>query len=477
MTMTQQIPRRLPFPALHLLLAVLLAAAVLARPVLLKPPAFPVSDSLRYVNSGLGLLDYGVISSASALDGPPAPGFVVGGPLIAVELALVMGADPATKAAYRCALRNPEATAQCPTPGPALQIAHWLELTGFASFAWLAGWLLFGRRDAAWVTLILVLACRQLTDQVTQAMTEPLSYLLFGPFFVAWLMAWRNARQDWPEPGRWRAAWWTVAGLTLGLVILAKPAAMAVLPTGIALLLLGVLCRRIDTRTALLAVAGLAAGTLLSLLPWLARSLILTGHMALSDPRYLGETFAHRVAYNAMSWQEWLAGWINYLPDFGDTLARAMLPEHLYHRLGWDPDSYYIYGRDVLHRQAADAAGAEGVPGYLVRTYVLAAPLKHLAVTLLLAWRGMFVGRIWALVAFLLLPAALAMAPTPQRRLLLLMLVPAVVVLGGQALLSVSILRYNGMLVLPLALTTAGLVVAGFQGLHRRRRRGRSDLS
>ncbi|MEK9968824.1 MAG: hypothetical protein VW600_06790, partial [Ferrovibrio sp.] len=331
-----------------------------------------------------------------------------------------------------------------------LYAVHWLELVVFCVCAWIAGWMIFRRLDAAWLTFLAVVFCRELRETTGQALTETLSYAVSGLFFLSWIYAWRTCR---------RPAW-LLTGVALGLLILAKPAATAIIPTAIVLLAVMLFAKR-DGDTHLRVTAGNAAvfvaGAAAVTVPLLLRNYVELGVFALSSPQYLTATFAHRLGYNAMCWTEWLTGWLFYLPDFGDTLARKWLPEATYDRLGWDPQSYYVYGRDVLHQQGERAART-AVNSYLFREYVLAEPVKHAAVTLLLAWRGMFVGKLWGLIAFLLLPAALIGAKQ-QRMMLALMLAPAVVVLFGQAALSVSIQRYNGLLVLPLALTTTALVV------------------
>lgn len=161
-----------------------------------------------------------------------------------------------------------------------------------------------------------------------------------------------------------------------------------------------------------------------------------------------------------MSWREWFVGWVYYLPDFGDSLAARLFGVESYERLGWNQQSYYIFGRDQLHAAALNAAPLPGTARYLFDEYVLTNPLKHAAVSLLLAWRGLFVGKIWGLIAVLLLPAALTLTALKYRRPLLLLLIPGIALLFAQAMLSVSIPRYNNMLVLPLAIAAAILLTA-----------------
>ena len=445
------------FPALHLraahfIAAVAVAMLILARPVLMRDVERPVGDAPRYIVSALALHDHGLFSGPASKT--PAQRFelVEGGPLVAFELATIFALSADIEASMRCAVE--QKLASCPLNMRALHIAHWLELAIFCACSWLAAWLIFRRLDAAWLTLLAVAFCRELRDGTAQALTEPLVFAVSGLFFLGWIYAWRERR--------WHS--WLRAGLALGLLILAKPSAMAIIPTTLALQLAVMLATRGDEDSrprnaaghALAFVAGVAAITL----PLMTRNLVELGVFALSSPSYFVTTFAHRIAFNAMSWSEWFAGWLYYLPDFGDGLARKWLPAAAYDRLGWGPNSYYVYGRDVLHRQAEAIAGKQA-SDYLIREYVLAEPIKHAAVTLLMAWRGMFVGKLWGLVAWLVLPAALIYAK-PQRMILLSLLAPPLVLLFGQAALSVSIPRYNGLMILPLAIGLVALVLTGW---------------
>lgn len=433
-------------PMLQLLAALLIAAALLVKPVVLKPPEFPAGDAPRYIAAALNLHDYGVIASAYQATRPE-PGLVVGGPLIAAELALAMAIDPELRETFRCALGPNAQPDACPLELGGMIALHFAELLVFAGCVWWAAWLVFSRYSAAWLAMLLALLCREVTRDAGQALTEPLTYALLGLFSLSWIRAWQKQT----------ALSWLVAGTASALLLLAKPAAAIIVPIALGLLLLEGLRRKLPLAGMVRNGAALICGCAAILTPWLVRNYLAIGTAALSDSSYLATTFAHRIAYNAMSWAEWLVGWIYYLPDFGDNIAARWFDAPLHARLGWDEAGYYVYGRDKLYPLAAKVA-PEGTSGYLLREFVLQEPLKHVAVTMLLAWRGVFVGKLWALVMLVLLPAGIATAGRPERRMLLLLLVPAVILVFAQAFLSVSIPRYNNALVLPLALAGGGLL-------------------
>ncbi|MEK9970824.1 MAG: hypothetical protein VW600_16925, partial [Ferrovibrio sp.] len=101
--------RRLP--ALHILLAHALVAAVvalliLAKPVLLRGFEYPGGDAPRYVVAGMDLLDYGLFSGSAAGETKERFKLVEGGPLAAFELAATFALSPETKNTMRCVLRQ-----------------------------------------------------------------------------------------------------------------------------------------------------------------------------------------------------------------------------------------------------------------------------------------------------------------------------------------------------------------------------------
>ncbi|MGH7014003.1 MAG: hypothetical protein ACREEL_07595 [Stellaceae bacterium] len=288
-----------------------------------------------------------------------------------------------------------------------------------------------------WIALVLAaFGSYEFASAALTAVTENLTLCLFTASQLALVAA---ARRD----DRRLAL---LAGLFLGLTALTRPAfayaAYAVLVVTLIGWLIPTLRRR--HRPMLGLGAAMTAGAALALVPWMTRNALELGVFNLTQG-YGGKILAQRVAYDAMSWHEYLAGWFYYLPDFGTSLARALFPPDWYARLGWNPGSYYDYSVRTLDPQTAAAAGgAQHQIGYLIRHYVLPDLPKFAAVTALLAWRGLWIGKYFGFIAFPLFVAAVAAAPLRRRagRLLLLSL-PALFMLAFQAAISVSMNRYN----------------------------------
>jgi hypothetical protein len=295
---------------------------------------------------------------------------------------------------------------------------------------------LAGSTLVAWGTLGLVLATGELATYARLLLTDTLAFVLFL-LFVAVLV-------ELVTTGRTVMA--AAAGAALGLAALARPSYVYLLYATVAALMLGGALRRrlcLALRPAhgiVLLGAGFAV-----MAPWMVRNWLQFGDTALTGG-YGAFTLAQRVAYNAMTWAEWGAAWVYWFPDVGDSLARAMFGKEQVARLGWnDPQTFYQVGlsRTMVETEAA-AGGADRQLGYLIRHHVLGDLAKHVAVTLTLAWRGMWAGK-WLGVAALVLAWPVVAALVRQRRspALLALTLPLFFMLGLNAFVSVSIVRYN----------------------------------
>jgi hypothetical protein len=86
---------------------------------------------------------------------------------------------------------------------------------------------------------------------------------------------------------------------------------------------------------------------------------------------------------------------------------------------------------------------------WLVRHEVLREPVKHALVSTALAWRGMFVAKSWGLVAWACALTLIAQDLARRRASFVLASAPAVFMLAFHAMVSVSIPRYN-LILLPM---------------------------
>jgi len=218
----------------------------------------------------------------------------------------------------------------------------------------------------------------------------------------------------------------------------------------------------------------------------LARNAALFGQPSLTVG-YAAQALSSRLSYNAMRDREFLAGWIYFLPDFGDSLAERLFAERDYARLKFGNPEGFLGSerariRDAIEaatgvRPAHNAAGGERSPlAFALERYVLTEPWQHARVSLLLAWRGLFVEKLFGLAGALCLAGLLLFGrDRALEQQLALLALPGLLVLGFNANVSVNIPRYNMLLLLPMALAIAQVLLRAAGPLSRRwRARARS---
>lgn len=426
---------------------VFIGLRILAAPLTLEP------DSGRYVAMGLNLADHGTLTNHGYRpDAPPPPALAEGGPLTAVEIALAAKLHAPTRQTLICFTTTGYPGTACSGSLAALKWLYALELAVFLFALYRIVLLVVGDDPwRAWLAVFAALACKEAWQYSRHILTEPLFLAMLGLFLWSWLSAWCR-----PE----RIAGWLLAGLMLGLTVMVKPSWMALAP--VALVLIAVFAWQRQTRRDLL-LAGIAFAVAFAVPTggFLLRNAIQLGQWTMSDSHYLIGSLSHRLAFNMMTWPEWLMGWIYYLPGFGDDIAAKLFGIDAVARLGWDPGGYYVQGRDILHPQMKLLPAADA-QRHLLHTYLLNDPLKDIAVTALLAMRGLFVGGKWGLFGLLaVIPLLLWLLPRgEQRRLWWLLLLPALAMVGINAQLSVSIVRYNLALIPAFAIALSAVVYA-----------------
>lgn len=444
----------------RLLLGLCLVAA--AATLVMRRPPFPAGgDQPRYATVALNLADHGVFSAERYHPARrPTPSLAWAGPVIALELAALARLDPATHAALACLAGS--APPPCETRFAGLRLVHLAEILLFLAAVLMIARTILESERLAWVAAGLALAFRETVEFANAVLTEPLYLMVYGLIAAALTRA--LARERAPRA-------WAVAGLAVGVGILVKSSLLLAAPLIPAGLVARALWRRDGAGRAIASAAVFSLAALAVVGLWIGRNWLTLGTPAITDPVYLEASLSHRLAYNRMSWAQWLAGWIYYLPDFGDNLGGALFGRDRLAGLGWGKQSFYEYGFHVLHAEARARAAPAIATRYLIETHVLAEPLKFIAVTLLLTWRGLFVGRYLGLAGLVTLPFAMrALAPRPRRLLgVLAGLALALALLHGAV--SVSIPRYNLALIPPFAIALAWAVgQAGLMVARRRRR-------
>ena len=443
-----------------------LALAVCLAVVLLQTlgPEYrrPVADANGYAQAAVALAEAWVSpdKSASTAMGiylnPMYPGF----------LALLTFVDESFMEALKC-VRSAEAA--CDLSGLTLAFLIQGILAALSAFfVFLATWRLTADLRVAWLTLAIVLLVKTFADYASQLLTESLA------FFFVMLFTWLLAVILTARPGRWAPLVW--AGAALGLATLTKPSFQYLIVFMVPVLFLWFRCGpKEGWQGALRAGAVFIVAAAVVLMPWVIRNYLDMGMVTISagGPR----VFVERLPYNLMTWSEWGMSFIYWLPDFGDNLATALFSEESVRRLSWyHPDSFYMMGRGQFFHDVRALAAQHADPlGFMLREYVWGDLVKHLAVTVALSVRGMWVGNYVSLVGFILLPGCIWILAR-QGRLgpFLIYCLPPFFMLGFYAFVSVNVVRYNEPLIAVFALSGAVVIVhlveRGAEHLHLRRK-------
>jgi hypothetical protein len=434
--------------------AVLIAVAGLSLQSLKVKPVSPTGDQPLYLSIAYELAISGQYTDGTRAvrrsDGSAEAGSMIA-PLYPALLAGLMRIDPVLAATAQCVVAPGSNPAACPSRLGLLVPLQAGMVVATLLLVWLSALRLHADPRVAWAALILAaLSCQDYAYLVHAALTDVLSCLLFAAFCLGLLITVQTRSV--------RAA--IAAGALLGFAALTRPAflyvAYAFIPVWL-MVVADAIWRRGHWQSCLRCGFASLAGVALIVTPWILRNAVLLGTADLTRG-YGGYILAQRVAYDAMTLREYLVGWIYWLPDFGDSLAKSLFSPELYRRLGWEEsaDTFYAYGNRVLAPETLAAAGEPSRHvGYLVRHYILAEPGRYIAVTLLLAWRGLWVGKYFALVTAPLLLARL-IADIRRRQLdLLVFAAPPVFMLFFNAAVSVSIPRYNLVLIPSLSVAAA----------------------
>lgn len=476
------------FPSLWTLCCILLLSLLVVwLPALgRKAPPEPAADAVGYLNIAYHLAHHQVFADPGTppTETPPSGSMVA--PLYPALLAGMMRTDAVFDRHVACFLHrfyastdqaalavacdgvSPEATVTPKGWGHSLTILRLFMALGLA-LVWLTARRLGLSRPAAGVAFVLAAASGAYGEYGQQYLTEGLTLPLGTLVSLLLVEGCRTLRT--PSSGKSILLWWLVAGGAFGVAALTRPTFgyvlyLAVLALGGAALWR--LFRRQPLVPLLLAGVALVIGYGVVIAPWLWRNHQLFGLTAITGP-YGGYILAQRVAYNAMSVREWLASLLFWLPDFGDSLARLFFPADLLARLDWySPDAYYVLGNGAWMREMLAQAGSkDALQGWVLREKVFADLPAHLAVTISLALRGLWVSKYFGLIGAAFWLPSLVRAVRRQQGLWLAFCAPALVLLGLQAFVSVSIPRYNLLVIPCMAIAAAPLLLVWGQCLSR----------
>ena len=427
----------------------LLAAAVAIGCLLLgmaslKPENLAAYDQPLYLGIASDLQQTGVYTNGRWGEAGKSGAYTA--PLYPALVAAIASLDPRLAAAASCVRVAPWAQIpSCPGSLGLLVPVQVLLLAGTLVLVWRSTLAIGGPRSAAWVALLAAgLGTTEYAVYARTAMTEALSLPLAALSGLLLVLLVRRPR----------VLTAAALGISLGLLTLTRPEyfylAAAV---GVAGLAIALWQRRLG-----LAMAGACVLAGATIAPWSVRNDALFGTV---QPTwgYAGFILAQRMAYEAMTPGEWAAEWLYALPGFGPAAARDLAPG-VVGRLGWQdrPDTFYMVGNTAMVQElAAEAPNPADQVGYLLRRYVWPHPVRFAAVSVVMAWKSLWVRKYFSLVAVPFFAVMLWQAVRRRDRLRLAFVLPPLFVLALHAATTVATPRYSLMLI-PAYAAAFGLV-------------------
>jgi glycosyltransferase involved in cell wall biosynthesis len=422
--------------------------------VILVTDRGPVADETVYVRYAWSLHQHGVYGLARDIAEIPEPSAQVA-PGVPFYIAAFMKFDRAFADSIRCLIASNMNPDSCDTSFRNFKLLNLVYLALFMIMGWHLLRHITSSATIAHGAVFLILLSGAPWYYADHYLTETLYLPMAMGFYLVFARALHHGH---------RRSYIFAAGI-LGLLALIRPSFFYLFLILVCLLPV-ILCyrRRKTPMTGKLILGNtliFAGVCVLILSPWLVRN-----YQALDRPAvtvgYGAYALSSRVSYNQMTNMEYLAAWIYWLPDFGDSLAEDIFGEEHTRRLDFgSADGFIADIRSRIREQASQATGARlgghetgaviSPVTWLLREYVLGDPLTHIKVTLVLAWRGIFVEKYFGLLGLMAMCWALMGGlRNEQRDYFFTMTLPVVILVFFHAFLTASIPRYNLSLLLPM---------------------------
>ena len=343
---------------------------------------------------------------------------------------------------------------------------------------WLAGWLASGRPMVAHLSAFFALYAGNWLGRTNSHLPESLVIPLFTGVGVclAWLVLSVGRRR-----GRTRLRTAAVAitcGLLLGALALVRPPyefLLAALPAAAAAWMLRSRPRRRE-------IAAVTAWILISaslvVTPWLVRNYTEKGFVGFTED-YGPGILQERLAFNAMTWRQWMAAFPLWAGRGGQRLAKEWFGPETVAYLQYHRPEYYAWRGIEETQWMRENVPFEDHLGFALGRMWSDLP-KHLAVSLPLAWRGMEQtgGIRYGSALWLLVISSFALGSRRNRSALAALAFCPFFILAINALVSTSLPRYSLGLLMPLsvgvALSAAWMLGGAWSAMHCRWERARA---
>jgi len=437
---------------------IVISFVALATAITTRPPKW-LSDfdqsfylTIAYDMNRHGVFSNGIFDTTDSTSAVPPSGmfFVPGYPLLVLG---VMKIDARFARAVDCSVEANHQKRQgsdCEVYATPIHIIHAMLLAlGVLAIA-LCGEIIFRSTRVFWIAGLLATGSLVFeADMFSFVMTESLTFSLYSIALLFAVLAWT----------RDRTTWWALTGLLLGLLCLTRPSFVVLIPALFVLLAVGRRILPVEHRQSLWkSVAAFTAAVVLVIGPWALRNHLSVGKWGLTE-EYGSAALIERFAYNDMSAREFITAFPYCTPGLGDLLFDQIYGKDSMHRFVYHTrDSFFHAGRGRRDTLVKEHGRLDPLIGEIIRDEMRESWWRHLLVSIPLAWCGMWVGWIVALLTIPLFAWACARAPGQTKPLLLLYAAPAIVMLGLHAAVANHYTRYNLILIGPLTVGAAWII-------------------
>jgi hypothetical protein len=260
-----------------------------------------------------------------------------------------------------------------------------------------------------------------------------------------------------------------LAGIVTGLLCLGRPSFLVLVSFFATLILLGrFLCtpsRPVSWATHALA---FVMGAAVVLTPWLVRNYVSLGKVGFTE-EYGSAALIERFAFNDMTIREYALAFPYCVPLLGPALVNGIAGGSAMARFQWDAEkSFFQEGRAKRLKLVQTHGSLDAVMRQVLATEISENGLRHVLVSVPLAWCGMWVGGPLALLLVPLFWWACLRAPSESRRLILAYASAGFVMLGLHGVVANHYPRYNLILIGPFAAATAWMLLSFVRALRRK---------
>ena len=454
----------------NIILLPLIIIATVVFSSLKNPDRAPVADELTYINLAYSLYAHGVYGFSSHPDVAPEPNGAVG-PFYPAFLAAMMHIDPTLPPKLRCHRLRHITQDKRPCDSN-FGVVKWVQLA-FAGLGMVAVWLIAKtisqRTGVAGLAVVLCLASGEPTKFANHFLTEAIYLPLSIVFLALCVWAMRNPR----------ALPFAVVGAVLACIALTRPSFYYFFFLSFPLIVIAAKIQpSLRNETLVQAFKALGIPLLTYALvfgvltgSWIARNAQVIGVSSISVG-YSARTLATRLSYNEMTAREYAAGWLYWFPDFGDKAAIFVFGEETIERLRFEsPRGFYGFGTtQVMNEVQAETqttasflSSKEGgvQTSWLINEKIIRDLPVHIATTLLMAWRGVFIGKYFGVLGLISIMLFIARPPTPYPHNLALLIALGLLMLGFNAFFTLNIPRYNLFLMMPMSIASAWALARG----------------